>query len=79
MRKNYFKDEKWLVRKSVKTITRPHSNVCVLVTAITNEKDNCKLMLDATIRVCSLSAELIKLVGKRLAVVFVSSDFTFCN
>ena len=49
----------------------------MLVTAITNEKDNCMLMLDAVIRVCSLSAELIKLVGKRLAVGFVSSDFTF--
>ena len=47
-------------------------NFCVLVTAITNEKDNCKFMLDAAIRVCSLSAELIKLVGKRLA---TSSDF----
>ena len=53
-----------------------HSNFCVLVTAITNEKDNCKFMLDAAIRVCSLSAELIKLVGKRLA---TSSDFTFRN
>ena len=42
MRKICFEDKKWLVRKSVKTITRPHSNFCVLVTAITNEKDNCK-------------------------------------
>ena len=55
VRKNCFKNGKWLVRKLVKTITRPHSNVCVLVTAITNEvteKDNCKFMLDDTIRVC---------------------------
>ena len=32
----------------------------VLVTAITNEvteKDNCKFILDVTMRVCSLSAE----------------------
>ena len=56
----WFKDGKGLVRKLVKTITRPRSNVCVLVAAITNEvaeKDNSKLMLDATIKVCSLSAE----------------------
>ena len=55
-----FKDGEWLIRKLVKTITRPHSNFCVLVTAITNEvteKDNFKFMLNATIRVCSLSAE----------------------
>ena len=66
--------------ESQSRLSRDHiQNFCVLVTAITNEKDNCKLMLGATIRVCSLSAELIKLVGKRLAVVFVSSDFTFCN
>ena len=35
-------------------------NFCVLVTAITNEvteKDNCKFMLDATMRVCSLLTE----------------------
>ena len=60
VRKNCFKNGKWLVRKLVKTITRPRSNVCVLVTAITNEvteKDNCKFMLDATMRVCSLLTE----------------------
>ena len=42
-------------------LSRDHvQNVCVLVTAITNEvtvKDNCKFMLDATIRVCSLLTE----------------------
>ena len=31
--------------------------VCVLVTAQVTEKDNCKFMLDATMRVCWLLTE----------------------